>query len=143
MDHSNQLDQNIYCVSDKKFGPITIQTTTIKKSIESLKSIAEKHYIKSDIYKYKKLDNCIVFDVECEYTGIHYHSIKIIINHNGVTKKTKHSAYGDGTLSIPNYESFLISKIKYFETTMPNIPIYIHESIISNNFHDKNTCLKW
>jgi len=145
MDHQNQLDGNIYNISTQEHGPITIQTTKYQKYSETLHTIAQKHHIVNKVSKYIELDNCILFNVNCEYTGIHYHSIIITINHNGISKTTNHSAHGDGTLCYPNYESFLIAKIKYFETAMPNSPIYIHESIPTSpeNFHNSKTCQNW
>ena len=73
-----------------------------------------------------------IFDARCEDKGLHYHSL-IITNIKDTTqlKQTDHCAHGDGTVSKPNYEFFVASKIKYFETTYAALPITIHDRIRS------------
>lgn len=144
MDHVNKLDTNFYKISYTVNNGITIRSKEIKRntSIGDLIEISYKHnVVDNPLNKSAGLDNCIVFNASCEYTGIHYHSITIYVKENGKVTKTKHSAHGDGSLSYPNYIVFLCAKISYFQQ-MSTGPIFIHKAIVNEPslFHDDKSC---
>lgn len=137
LDHVNQLDSSIYSIKYEQCGPLGLSRQTYVQYSKTLFAIANKHTIcVSPITQMKR--NCIIFQPFCEYTGLHYHSIKIIIIINSKFSITSCSP------CYPDYDAFLTSKIKYFESTMPDIPILIDKSIINGpeSFHDKETCDK-
>lgn len=143
MDHLRQLDTDIYCITNKEHIFGTSELTYYDKNLELEDQKSIKNYnIVEDPYIYINSSNYIIFDALCEYTGIHYHCIEILIRNNNKLEKWQHSAHGDGTLCYPTYLNFLVSRLKYYEKNFPNIPIYIHEGIIAEpqTFHNKKSC---
>lgn len=96
------------------------------------------------VEKFPYFTDAIVFQPYCEFTGIHYHHLKIfIIKDSKIVSKLKHSAVDDGSLSKPSYEAFLVTKLKKLEKEYLNIPIYIHENLLKyETFYDEMLCCK-
>lgn len=138
------MDENIYRIEYETVGPITFRKEYYKEYTNDLIPTAKKHIVTDDLPNWmsENIKDCVIFDICCTYTGIHYHSIYIIVVKDGVIKMTVHSVGGDGTLCDPSYDAFLTSRIKYYEKL--KVPIYIHKSILTpNKFHSKHACRQW
>ncbi len=142
--NEHKLNTSIYETILENKGSITVENTYFDKNLnsEDLTEAASKHHIFSSLIGLPS-ELCIIFSFGCEYTGIHYHNITITIySKNGtIAYKQRHSSCIDGTLCYAKYYPFLISKITYFESIMPTVPIYIHKCILSlETFYDEKHC---
>jgi len=141
MDTEEQLDTNIYNTTYRTYvneGNLAFSKTSYKNlTLEDLRTTLEKHHVFK--YPFDKIKKGIFFDVTCEYTGIHYHSIVISVLDDKYKLRTHHS------LCYPEFISFIISKINYFEHEYPHLDIYVHESISLGPeiFHRKYPCKNW
>jgi hypothetical protein len=140
-DHNKMLDLELYGETYVTHGPLTLAVKHISKPTVPFKTRASKHIVFTE--REHIPDECkdyVIFNVHCEYTGIHYHGIIIsVVTNHVITSKTKHGAWIDGSLAYPNYQSFLCSKLSYFENNMPDHKIYIDERIQDvETFYKKN-----
>jgi hypothetical protein len=119
--------EDLYKTELIKYENITLQKTTYRKPDITLTKFAEDY----NLFEDDKEKNGLYLDIACEYTGIHYHSINVVLFENGNEKiLSNHSAYGDGTLCYPTYDSFLMSKILELKRLYPQLEIYIHKKIL-------------
>lgn len=144
MDHKYAIDTRFFKVELEKTKYATFTRCHYNERLTSkdLMNIAHKHNDRKNLKH--PLKSCITFSFNCYCVGnkymIHYHDITIRVysNDGTIMDKTKHSAQDDGTLCLPKYYSFLISKISYFELTT-QFPIYIDKRILSwESFRSEN-----
>lgn len=144
LDHKNQLDNSTYKIERQEGNDITFKNISYVPYSNTLIKIAEKHSI---FDKYKDFpDSYVLFSSHCEHTGLHFHCIVIsVIEESKFVSRAKHAAHLDGSLCFPSYDSFLTSKIIYYEEMRPDLQIYIHRSIVGHarDFHENQSCRGW
>lgn len=140
MDHKHQLDPSHYKItySTSENGVLGFRHQEYEREpLPSFATLAKRHVIfeKSPVLKEP---HAIIFETHCEYTGIHYHSLRIYEWKEGEkTLISKHGAGTDGSLCYPSYEAFLIAKLKYWEDQ--KVSIYIEKKLLTKeSFYDKS-----